>query len=219
MIIVFASGKGGTTKTTNAVQMAYSSAAKGRKVLLVDMDKQASAILWLEQRTKNAPEAVKIHGMAQLGKGAADRVKDFVADYDDIVIDTRGAEALNREMREALLIADKVITPIKPSLFDSATMFDMAEAIDGAQALNPGLKAFMLLADCSTHPLNTKASTIRDELADLPAYSGFLQTEIPHREVYSLVAERGQSVVEFATGKRMAPVRAEMGQLAEEVWQ
>jgi chromosome partitioning protein len=215
MILLFASGKGGTGKTTNAVQMAQSRAALGRKVLLIDMDKQGSARLWASQRTKLAPDAVPIHCMALLGEGVGKQVTNFAPDFDDVVIDTRGTEARNREMREALLVADKVVTPIKTSLFDSATTLDMVELIEDARAINPKLKAYILLNDCSTHAHDKRDADVRSELEDLPGFSGVLKAQIFHRSVYELVAEKGQAVAEFS---RNPQARAEVEALAAEVW-
>jgi chromosome partitioning protein len=218
-IIAFASAKGGTGKTTHACQVAQVRAAMNRKVLIVDMDKQGSLRVWYQQRGKHAPNAVKLHFMTQLGKGAGKCVMDFAPDYDDIVLDTRGSEALNREMREAMLIADKIIMPIKPSLFDSATAIDVADAVEEARIINPKLQAFILLNECSPHYRgDSAAQDVRSELSEMPTFT-MMNTQIIHRRIYMRVAEKGQSVVEFARGLRHADARREIVELAHEVWQ
>ncbi len=46
-VVAFVNQKGGVGKTTSAVNVAYAASAQGAKVLLVDMDAQASATAWL----------------------------------------------------------------------------------------------------------------------------------------------------------------------------
>jgi cellulose biosynthesis protein BcsQ len=196
--------------------MAQARAAQGRKVLLVDMDKQASAVAWHNQRAKLAPNAMKIHLQQQLGEGAGKRIEAFIPDYDDVVIDTRGAEAKNREMRHAMLLADRMVTPVQTGLFDTLTLLEMAEIVSEAQAINAKLRAHILITCVS--PYNHRADEIREELADLPGYSGFLKTQVYRRAVYELVAEMGQSVSEFARNARQKAARDEMEALASEVW-
>ncbi len=47
-ITAIVNSKGGTTKTTTAVNLATAAALSGRRVLLVDLDKQGSATQWLD---------------------------------------------------------------------------------------------------------------------------------------------------------------------------
>lgn len=49
-VIVFASGKGGTAKTTTAANIAARLAKKGEKVAMIDMDAQASLTKWWHDR-------------------------------------------------------------------------------------------------------------------------------------------------------------------------
>jgi chromosome partitioning protein len=217
MILLFASGKGGTGKTTVGVQMATYRAYLGRKVLLIDMDKQGSASLWASQRAKQAPTKPKVHDMQLLGAGVGDKVRNFAPDYDDIVIDTRGTEAKNREMYEALMVADRVITPIKISLFDSITTLEMSETINMARGMNPKLEAFILLNECSNHVHDTTDDDLRAELIQLPYFNGVLETQIGNRNVFKRVPVFGQSVTEWKHRDKKAV--AEVNALAEEVWQ
>jgi chromosome partitioning protein len=214
MILLFASGKGGVGKTTNAVQMAQQRAEDGRKVLLVDMDKQGNAALWSSLRMK-AKITPAIPCITLLGEGVADQVRAQVDNYDDIVIDTRGTEAHNREMYEALTVADVVITPIRTSLFDSVTTVEMDQTIRMARSLNPTMTAFIMLNDVATHAKSKRDDQVRAALEKLKNYNGILKSQISHRTIFELVAEKGRSVTEFG-GNLLAA--AEVRALAAEVW-
>src|SRR5215207_5422266 len=60
-VISFAIFKGGTGKTTSAVNTATALAAKGRKVLLVDLDQQASATRYLGLDHEASPNLYEVY--------------------------------------------------------------------------------------------------------------------------------------------------------------
>ena len=52
MIVAFLNQKGGVGKTTLALHLAGAWSARGRRVLVVDADPQASALDWADQRLR-----------------------------------------------------------------------------------------------------------------------------------------------------------------------
>lgn len=54
-VITFSIFKGGTAKTTSTVNTAAALAAKGKKVLVIDLDQQASATRYLDHDERSAP--------------------------------------------------------------------------------------------------------------------------------------------------------------------
>lgn len=213
-IVCLASGKGGTGKTTNAAQLAERRAAQGRRVLLVDTDKQGSMALWSAQRIGSGRPAIPC--ITLLGERVAAQIKAHVKNYDDIVIDTRGTEAHNVEMYEALTIADIVVSPIRTSLFDSATTIEMGRTLRLIRAINPTLRAFLMLNDVATHRNSVRDREIREQLQEMTDFDGVLKAQISHRAVFERVAETGMSAVEFGKDAKAAN---EVRELAAEVWQ
>jgi chromosome partitioning protein len=65
-VISFSIFKGGTGKTTSTVNTAAALAAKGKKVLLVDLDQQASATRYLDLEPEASPNLYEVYvGIAQ----------------------------------------------------------------------------------------------------------------------------------------------------------
>jgi chromosome partitioning protein len=109
-VVVVANPKGGVGKSTLATNIAGYYAAKGHKVMLGDIDRQQSSRLWLGLRPPSArPVAswdVSEKEIARPPKGTT-----------HVVLDTP-AGMQGRLFNEALKLADKVVVPLQPSIFD-----------------------------------------------------------------------------------------------------
>lgn len=212
MIILFGGEKGGTGKTTIAVQMAVNRAMQGREVLLVDADKQESAQQWAAIRTEEKLEP-KIACFAMYGKTLSEQIRGLAGKYDDIVIDTRGADAA--ELRAGMLVADVLITPSQPSQFDIFTLSKMDRLVADARAFNDKLRATILVNLAPTNPQTTDEAEMREYLADLPNYR-LLETTVKSRKIYRTCASDGMAVLEYA--KPDVKAVEEMRKLTAEVW-
>jgi chromosome partitioning protein len=109
-VIVIANPKGGVGKSTIATNLAGYFAKQGHKVMLGDVDAQQSSRAWLALRPGSLPpiaawDIVDGH-VARPPKGTTHMVLDTPAGIDGSRLD------------EVLRIADKVIVPLQPSMFD-----------------------------------------------------------------------------------------------------
>ncbi|MBI5278509.1 MAG: ParA family protein [Burkholderiales bacterium] len=109
-VVVVANPKGGVGKSTLATNIAGYFASKGHKVMLGDADRQQSSRLWLGLRP---PEARRIatwdlthDNIAKPPKGTTHVVLDTPAGLHD------------KAFKQALKMADKVVVPLQPSVFD-----------------------------------------------------------------------------------------------------
>jgi chromosome partitioning protein len=109
-IVVVANPKGGVGKSTLSTNVAGYFARKGHSVMLGDADRQQSSALWLKLRP---PEARPIQTW--------DVSKDLIArppkDVTHVVLDTP-AGLHGARLRDVLKLADKVLVPLQPSIFD-----------------------------------------------------------------------------------------------------
>jgi len=115
--IVVLNPKGGSGKTTLAINLAAYFAARGDNTLLIDRDPQGSATRWLRKRKMPQPE---IKGIATFERDSRTtmswqmRVPDGTQ---KIVVDSPAAVEA-RAMPELVRDAQKVIVPVLPSDID-----------------------------------------------------------------------------------------------------
>ena len=109
-VVVVANPKGGVGKTTVATNIAGYFASQGHQVMLGDADRQQSSLLWLHLRP---PEARPIASW-EVGH---EKVAKPPRGTTHVVLDTP-AGLHGRWMKETLGVADKVVVPLAPSIFD-----------------------------------------------------------------------------------------------------
>jgi chromosome partitioning protein len=109
-IVVVANPKGGVGKSTLSTNVAGYFARKGHAVMLGDADRQQSSALWLKLRP---PQARPI----QTWDVSQDLIARPPKDVTHVVLDTP-AGLHGWRFKDVLKIADKVLVPLQPSIFD-----------------------------------------------------------------------------------------------------
>ena len=193
--IAIVSQKGGSGKTTLAVNLAAAAESAGQIALIIDTDPQATASQWGSWRNDRAPEVID---------SAPPRIQHKVAQAKAqgatfIIIDTppHADSAASR----AVEIADLVLVPCRPSAFDLAAIRTTVSLIRLI-----GKPAFVVF---TAGPPN--AAKIYQDAIDL--VRGFGIEACPHllpdRAVYRHASAAGASVLEFEpTGKATAEIDA-----------
>ena len=111
-VISFVTQKGGSGKTTLAVNCAVAAAQAGRRVFVIDMDEQATAERWFERRDEEMPQVKRINA-SQLDQALeALRAQKF----DLVLIDTPGRDEPGATA--AIKAAHFCIVPCRPSPAD-----------------------------------------------------------------------------------------------------
>lgn len=111
-IITFITQKGGAGKTTLAVNCAVAAEKTNKRVLILDLDPQASAEAWYQDREADTPRLVRIESRT-LPEAIA---KAKQAGYDYIIIDTPGRD--EPATTAAIRAADFCIIPCRPTPVD-----------------------------------------------------------------------------------------------------
>ncbi len=126
-IVVVANPKGGVGKSTLSTNVAGYYASRGHSVMLGDIDRQQSSALWLRLRP---PQARPIRTW--------DISHDLIArpprDTTHVVLDTP-AGLHGWRFKDVLKMADKVLVPLQPSIFDIyATRAFLDELLESRRA-------------------------------------------------------------------------------------
>lgn len=126
-VVVIANPKGGVGKSTLSTQVAGYFASRGHAVMLGDADKQQSSKLWLDLR----PAAARPIRSWVVG---ADQIAKPPKGTTHVVLDTP-AGLHGRRFKDIMKLADKVLVPLQPSIFDIyATRAFLDELAQNAQA-------------------------------------------------------------------------------------
>jgi chromosome partitioning protein len=126
--------KGGSGKTTLAVNLAAH--LEGRRTLVVDMDRQASALDWSAARQDGST-------LDRLAVVKADRAialprfKEIVRGYEYVFLD--GPPRLGDVTQSAAVAADVAVLPIQPGPFDSWAVAETLESLDQADQVREQL--------------------------------------------------------------------------------
>ena len=109
-VIVVANPKGGVGKTTLSTNLAGYLASRGRAVMLGDVDRQQSSRTWLGLRANGLPKIAAW----EVTQGDVVRPPKGTT---HIVLDTP-AGLHGKRLDEVMKLADKVLIPLQPSIFD-----------------------------------------------------------------------------------------------------
>jgi chromosome partitioning protein len=180
-IITVASQKGGAGKTTIAVHLAVAAIKRGLKVRILDGDPQGSAVVWATVRKDN--DLVRPVQPRQLADALQEAKKDRIG---LVIIDA--PPAAGPESADLIGLANLVLIPVRPSVFDLAAAQKTVNLVKLDQS------AAMLVI--SAAPLRApEIALARDALAG----SGVpvAKTVIHDRRPFSRAIQTGRAVGEF----------------------
>lgn len=196
MVISVCNEKGGSGKTTIAINLAVKLGLLEESTLLIDADPQRSIEVFTDIRARENIE-LTFNTVAKFGSSLAKEILSLKSKYDAIVIDTGGRDS--EEMRQALAVSDLVIIPTVPSDLDIAVLNKMINLFNQAKAFNPTSKALITISKASPNPfLSKKIEDLKTYIKDKKLEDLKLSDSIIYeREAYKNAFSQGRGVLEL----------------------
>jgi chromosome partitioning protein len=196
--------KGGTGKTTLALSLAVAASQAGQTVAVIDLDPQASAGNWADRRVaKDAPAVVSAH-VPRL-QGVIDTARQNGVDL--LVIDTPGKS--EQAALAAAKVADLVLVPCRPQIYDIETLAATKEIID----LAGGKPAFVVLN--AIPPQGRRHEEAKAAIQDLGLT--VCPAVLVQRAAFGDAPNAGQSASEYEPGGKAAQEIEQVYKFASEL--
>jgi chromosome partitioning protein len=214
-LLCVANQKGGSGKTTTAINLAGGFARADHPVLVVDADPQESARAWAQGAGLPFQvvdgEALHAAGLQALLDSTEYQV--VVVDCPPGVADDGGPAS--RVARAALLEADAILIPLRPSTLDFSSTASFVTFLSSTrEQANPGQRVLVLLNGLQRTRLSQHAPLEALSLfADLPAAT-VLSATIGLRVPIAESSGSGKTVFDFAPASEAA---REYSMLTQEV--
>jgi len=194
-VVVFASQKGGSGKTTLSGHMAVAALRAGQApVAVIDTDPQGSLLAWAKARGQSFLSIVKSSGEA-LGE-EIDRLRQQGARL--VVIDT--PPAANSSIVEAIRVASLVVVPTRPSPHDLRAVGSTVDIVEACR------KPMVFVVNSAT----PRAKITADAAVALSQHGTVAPVTVHHRVDYAASMIDGRTVMELGEDGRSA---TEMSQL------
>ena len=208
-VISLVNQKGGVSKSTTSVHLAYwLISKKKKKTLLIDADTQRSSSLWVE-----GMEEVEIpFEVIQTPDDLLEQIPELVADYDYLIVD--GPASLAEGTRAILFRSDLAVIPVQPSGVDLRSASDAMRLVKQAQSVRGGLpKAALFLSRA------VKGTKLKDEaIALLSKNPGAILLNTVIHQKQALADTSGQSATVWdLPGRSASESAAEYEKLFREV--
>ena len=187
-VLLVANPKGGVGKSTLATNIAGYLASRGHAVMLGDADRQQSSRLWLGLRP---PQARPISTWEAIGESSVLRPPRGTT---HAVLDTP-AGLHGWRFKETLALADKVLVPLQPSIFD---IYATREFIDRLLAHRHAAKWQIGVVGMRVGMRTLAADQLREFVAKLGVP---VVGELRDTQNYVQLAARGLTLFDVAPGR------------------
>ena len=206
-IIAVVGNKGGTGKTTLALNLAAGLAARGDSVVIVDADPQQSAYQW--RLTGDADNGLPDVVAAAIG---LEKTVFALGEANAHVVIDCPPSIKAPQSEQALRLADHALVPVQPSPVDLWATTHIAKVFERLRPENPRLRALIVMSQLE--PRTTLSKLMPDAAAELDL--AVATAGIRRRSIHRHCALEGHTV--FQAGKRGAEAAAEIHKVLTELF-
>ncbi|MCI0723505.1 MAG: ParA family protein [Acidobacteria bacterium] len=222
-VIAVANQKGGCGKTTLSMNLAGVLSEGGLKVLLIDADPQASAQQWAMRAGESG---MGFEVMTHPHEDVHRKVREMSAKgYDAILIDcppgasqsVASKDSQTSISRMAILAADVVIVPVRPSMLDYLASHQLLPLLREVGALKDKQRVFIVVNGKSPGRTRTgtEAISVAEEVFRIDGVDvEVLRSEVTTRQAFVLAPTVGKTVTAYEPEGKAA---GEIRNLAEEI--
>jgi chromosome partitioning protein len=177
-IIGLINQKGGVSKSTTSIHLAYwLSVKKKKKVLLIDADSQKSSSQWIDGMDKEIPVSI-----LQSPDEILEQLPDLSRNYEYVIVD--GPASLSEATRAILFRCDVAVIPTQPTGVDLRSASDAMRLVKQAQSVRGGLpKALIFLSRA------VKGTKLKEEAISL-------LSQIPDSQFLKAVIHQKQAIAD-----------------------
>ena len=180
-VISFISRKGGTGKTTNAINLSTSLANTGKKILLIETDANFTLTTL---RKMEAFKSKKTENFGVAGSSDETVAEELIRlkeekKYDYVIVDSAG-KTTNEGIKKLCLVSDTVVVPTSLTQNDLLVTYQTVTDLGPARELNPSLKILILPNRIHT---STGLHTVLDSLKNLDAT--ILPIVVPQKNLFA----------------------------------
>jgi chromosome partitioning protein len=200
-VITVAQQKGGSGKTTLAVNLAVALSRDGHSVALMDTDPQGSAGRWFMTRLEDTDDPGVEFSTASAW-GVSYEVKKLSGSHDFVIIDT--PPKADSDLRPALRAADLVLVPVASSHVD---LWAVEAVLDLAE--RAGKPAMIVLT--RARPGTRLSRDVAETAGQMDA--ALADAMVANRVVYAETLGQGRAAIEAPKG----PAHAELAALVSEI--
>lgn len=201
LTVLVANTKGGCGKTTIATTLAAAFAIGGFATALADADRQRSSLAWVGRRPDGAAAVAGLDWVKEITPAPKHTAR--------LVIDAPAAMKI-KQVEELLRLADVIVLPVLPSVFDEEATAQFLGRIDELKPIRKNRTAVAVVGN-RLRPRTVGARRL-DRFLDGVGHQ--VVARLRDSAVYTDAAAEGLTLFDL-TAKRAGPAREDWGPLLD----